>query len=42
MTDFNYQLGRSVGGTADIVTLVIASHGQNQTVSAEIGWEELV
>lgn len=39
---FNYQMGRSIGGTADTVTLVVASHGQNQTVSALFGWEELV
>lgn len=42
MDNFNYQLGRSIGRTADTITLVMASHGANQEVSAEIGWEELV
>jgi hypothetical protein len=42
ITNFNFQLGRSVDGIAETVTLVVASHGTNQKVSAEIGWEELV
>lgn len=41
-TDFNLQLGRTIGRTADTLTLVMASHGANQKIAAEIGWEELV
>lgn len=41
-SNFNYQMGRSIGGSADTVTLVVASHGQNQKISALLGWEELV
>lgn len=42
ITDFNTQFGRTIGGTGDTITLVMASHGNNQTVAAEMGWEELV
>jgi len=42
ITNLNYQLGRSATGVADTITLVVASHGQNQKIAAEIGWEELV
>lgn len=42
ITNFNFQLGRNLEGVAETVTLVVASHGVNQDVSAEIGWEELV
>lgn len=41
-SSFNYQMGRSVGGTADVLTLAISCHQPNKTVSANIGWEELV
>lgn len=41
-SDFNYQLGKTVGGTADTLTLVVCSQGQNNTIAAELGWEELV
>lgn len=40
--NFNYQMGRSIGGTADTITLVVASQGQQQAVAALFGWEELV
>lgn len=41
-SNFNYQLGRSIGGTADTLTLVLACHGANKKISADIGWEELI
>ena len=41
-TNFNYQLGRSIGRTADTLTLVMACHGAQSKISADIGWEELI
>ena len=41
-SNFNYQLGRSIEGTADTLTLVLACHGANKKISADIGWEELI
>ena len=40
--NFNYQLGSSIGGTADTLTLVLSCHGANSKISADMGWEELV
>jgi len=40
--NFNYQLGRSIGGTADTVTLVVAAQAGNKDISALFGWERLV
>ena len=39
--DFNFQLGRSLAGVSDIVTLAIASVSNNADVMAELGWQEL-
>lgn len=41
-SNFNYQLGKSIGGTADTVTLVISAHGANKNITALMSWEELV
>lgn len=41
-SNFNYQLGRSIGGTADTLTLVMSCHSPQSKISANIGWEELL
>jgi hypothetical protein len=38
---FQFQLGRTVTGVSDIVTLAIAATANNADVLAELGWQEL-
>jgi hypothetical protein len=38
---FQFQLGRTVAGVSDIVTLAIAATANNADVLAELGWQEL-
>jgi hypothetical protein len=38
---FQYQLGRTLTGVSDVVTLAIAATANNADVLAEIGWQEL-
>jgi hypothetical protein len=38
---FQYQLGRTLAGVSDVVTLVMASTGPNADILAQIGWQEL-
>jgi hypothetical protein len=38
---FQFQLGRTLAGVSDIVTLAIASTANNADVLAELGWQEL-
>jgi hypothetical protein len=38
---FQYQLGRTLAGVSDIVTLAIAPTANNADVLAELGWQEL-
>lgn len=40
--EFVNQLTRSIGGTADTLTVVAASPNANQSVACQIGWQELV
>lgn len=39
---FNLQLGRTIAGTSDIVTLAVISNGTNSKVGGGIGWYELI
>ena len=38
---FQFQLGRTLAGVSDIVTLAIAATANNADVLAELGWQEL-
>ena len=38
---FQFQLGRTLAGNSDIVTLAIAATANNADVLAELGWQEL-
>ena len=38
---FQYQLGRTIAGTSDVVTLVAASTSPNADLLAQLGWQEL-
>ena len=38
---FLYQLGRTLAGVSDIMTLVMSATSNNADVLAEIGWQEL-
>jgi hypothetical protein len=38
---FQFQLGRTVQGVSDVVTLAIAATANNADVLAELGWQEL-
>lgn len=38
---FNYQLGRTLSGVSDVITIVGTSNGANTKVAAAIGWYEL-
>ena len=38
---FQFQLGRTMQGVSDVVTLVIAATANNADVLAELGWQEL-
>jgi hypothetical protein len=40
--NFNFQLGRTLQGVSDIVTIVATSNGANTKLAAGIGWYELV
>jgi hypothetical protein len=40
--NFNFQLGRSIQGTSDIVTLAVASSGNTGKCIANLSWMELV
>ena len=40
--NFSFQLGRTLAGVSDIVTLVATSNGTNSKVAGGIGWFELV
>lgn len=42
LENFNYQLGRTIQGTSDIITLCAAASGENAKVHSAIGWYELV
>jgi len=39
---FNLQLGRTIAGTSDIVTLAVISNGTNSKVGGGIGWYEII
>jgi hypothetical protein len=39
---FNLQLGRTIAGTSDVVTLAVISNGTNSKVGGGIGWYELI
>lgn len=38
---FQFQLGRTLAGVSDVVTLVMATTGPNADVLAQLGWQEL-
>jgi hypothetical protein len=38
---FQFQLGRTLAGVSDVVTLAIAATANNADVLAELGWQEL-
>jgi hypothetical protein len=38
---FQYQIGRTLAGVSDVVTLALAATGPNADVLAELGWQEL-
>lgn len=38
---FQYQIGRTLAGVSDVVTLALASTANNADVLAELGWQEL-
>ena len=38
---FQFQLGRTLAGVSDVVTLIIAATANNADVLAELGWQEL-
>ena len=40
--NFSFQLGRTLAGVSDIVTLVATSNGTNSKMAGAIGWYELV
>lgn len=40
--EFVNQLTRSMGGTADTLTVVVASQDVNQKIACQIGWQELI
>ena len=42
LDDFTVQLGRTLGGTSDILTLVASSSGNNSNVIGGFGWYELI
>jgi hypothetical protein len=39
---FQFQLGRSVAGTSDIITLALTSTANNADVLAQLGWQEII
>jgi len=40
--EFSYQLGHTIGGTSDIVTLVVAPYNDGVSFLGELGWFELL
>lgn len=38
---FQFQLGRTLAGVSDVLTLVMTSTGNNADILAQIGWQEL-
>lgn len=38
---FQFQLGRTIAGVSDVITLVAASTGPNADLLAQLGWQEL-
>ena len=38
---FQYQLGRTIAGVSDVVTLVMATTSPNADILAQLGWQEL-
>lgn len=38
---FAFQLGRTLAGVSDVITLVIASTSNNPDIMAQVGWQEL-
>ncbi len=42
LDDFTVQLGRTLGGTSDVLTLVASSNGNNSNVVGGFGWYELI
>jgi hypothetical protein len=42
VTNFNFQLGRTIQGTSDILTIAVAGSANNAKCIAGIGWMELV
>ena len=38
---FQFQLGRTIAGVSDVLTLVVASTGPNADLLAQLGWQEL-
>lgn len=42
INQFEYQLGRTIGGVSDIITLAIAPTSPNTKVLADLGWYEII
>lgn len=42
LENFNFQLGRTIQGTSDTLTLVVKASGENAKIHGGIGWFELV
>jgi formyltetrahydrofolate synthetase len=40
--NFNLQLGRTIAGTSDVLTLAVVSNGTNSKVGGGIGWYEIL
>jgi hypothetical protein len=38
---FQFQLGRTLAGVSDVVTLALAATANNADVLAELGWQEI-
>ena len=38
---FQFQIGRTIAGTSDVITLVAASTSPNADLLAQLGWQEL-
>lgn len=42
LDSFNVQLGRTIAGTSDILTLAVVSNGTNSKVGGALGWYEII
>ena len=42
LESFNVQLGRTIAGTSDILTLAVVSNGTNSKVGGGLGWYEII